>query len=315
MQTSAAPTGASPFPADELRTGDVLLMMGEGPLSELIAWASDGPYSHAAIVADGGDVIEAGTRGVVRTPVQAKLAAQDHYHFIDAVRMRAGPDPGLAPADAAAVLARAAAMLGTPYPVDQLALLGVVMAVRGRWPRHALGRLLARVALDHAVPDGSDRLVCSEVVYRAYAECAVAPAGRLAPVIVVGERGTAPFPDIDWKALFDQIWPLLAPSGRRALQAARLAVDSGGQGRGLLRSGAADLPVVGDEELEAARHAVLGQAKLAAAAPGAAAAWPDDPGTVVPHPNPRLVSPQDLAASPIFVPLGRLMQRAGPPPG
>ena len=38
---------------------------------------------------------------------------------------------------------------------------------------------------------------------------------------------------------------------------------------------------------------------------------PDGDDTVVPNPNPRLVSPQDLAASPSLSLLGRLMQRAG----
>ena len=43
-----------PARAGDLDTGDILLMLGQGPLSDLIAWASDGPYSHAALVADGG---------------------------------------------------------------------------------------------------------------------------------------------------------------------------------------------------------------------------------------------------------------------
>ena len=52
------------------------------------------------------------------------------------------------------------------------------MAVRGKWPVHPWARLLVRVALDHALPDSTDGMVCSEVVYRAYAECAAAPPGR-----------------------------------------------------------------------------------------------------------------------------------------
>ena len=36
---------------DTLQPGDILLVMSEGPLSDLIAWASDGAYSHAALVA------------------------------------------------------------------------------------------------------------------------------------------------------------------------------------------------------------------------------------------------------------------------
>src|SRR5690606_16033220 len=191
-------------PVADLRTGDVLLMMGEGPLSDLIAWASDSLYSHAAIVADAGDLIEAAAAGVRRYPLATRVADQVHYQFIDALRMQ-GPDAAtLSDADGAAVLAKAVSLLGTPYPVDQLALFGAIMAVRGKWPEHPLGRLVVREALDHAVPDQTGSVVCSEVVYRAYAECAATPTGRLAPVIVVGERGTAPFPQLDRKALFDE---------------------------------------------------------------------------------------------------------------
>ena len=311
MDTPADPATSPLLPADALRTGDVLLMLGEGPLSELIAWASDGPYSHAALVADGGDLIEAATAGVRRYPLATRLADQANYHYIDAMRMHAPQGP-LDPADGAAVLAKAVALLGTPYPIDQLALFGAIMAVRGKWPEHPWGRLLVRVALDHALPQDTGRMVCSEVVYRAYAECAAAPEGRLAPVIVMGPRGTAPFPDIDWKALFDEMWPLLHPEGQARLQPVRLRLNA-------LRSGELDalhaqtdvVPEIGDEELESARQRVLGQAGLAAVAAAGEAVMPDGDDTVVPNPNPRLVSPQDLAASPSLSLLGRLMQRAG----
>lgn len=298
------------FPAARLRTGDVLVMMGEGPLSELIAWASDGIHSHAAIVADDGDLIEAATAGVRRYPLHARLVDLANYRFIDALRFDRGGGQGLEPADATAVLAKAASLLGTPYPVDQLALLGVIMAVRGKWPVHPWGRLLARVALDHALPGNTGRMVCSEVVYRAYAECAATPAGRLAPMIVVGERGTAPFPDIDWKALFDEIWPLLQPEARTRLQPARLRLDAlGSVEPGLLGEDPALFAPVSDEELEAARRLVLGQSGLPVARGQGAVLPMAGPDTVLPDPNPRLVSPQDLAASPSLVRLGRLMQR------
>ena len=314
MDMHVAQPPATVFPASGLRTGDVLLMMGEGPLSDLIAWASDGIHSHAALVADDGDLIEAATAGVRRYPLDARLADQANYRFIDAMRFHRDGVQGLDPADGAAVLARAASLLGTPYPVDQLALFGAIMAVRGKWPEHYLGRLLVREALDHALPDSTDRMVCSEVVYRAYAECAATPAGRLAPVIVVGERGTAPFPDIDWKALFDEIWPLLHPQGRERLQPAmtRLNTLRSGELQALhaLGGDAGALAQVSDEELELARRAVLGQAGLlATGAQGGPDARPVGPGTVVPDPNPRLVSPQDLAISPSLSRLGRLMER------
>jgi len=311
MDMPAAQASDALLPAADLRTGDVLLMMGDGPLSELIAWASDGVHSHAAIVADDGDLIEAATAGVRRYPLATRLADQTNYRFIDAMR-RDGAQ-GLDPADGAAVLAQAASLLGTPYPVDQLALFGVIMAVRGKWPVHPLGRLVVRVALDHALPDRTDRMVCSEVVYRAYAECAATPAGRLAPVIVVGERGTAPFPQIDWKALFEEIWPLLDPGGRERLQPARLRLNALRSGElGALHEDATAFGPVDDAELEAARRAVLGQAGLLVAGQGGPLPPMGGAGTVVPDPNPRLVSPQDLAVSPSFVPLGRLMERDCP---
>lgn len=314
METkSNAPAPATLTPSG-LRTGDVLLMLGDGPLSDLIAWASDGPYSHAAIVADGGDLIEAAASGVRRYPLAQRIGDQVNYHFIDAFRMHGAGDVALDAADLAAVLAKAESLLGIPYPVDQLALLGVIMAVRGKWPSHPLARQLVRVALDHALPDSTGGMVCSEVVYRAYAECAALPAGRLAPRIVVGERGTAPFPAIDWKALFDEIWPLLKPGGRQALQAPRTrlnamkSVDLGTLGAGV---GAAE-PAVTDQELEQARQAVLaGLGARSAPALLRDGALPAAAGPVDPAPNPRLVSPEDLAESPSLGLLGRLMQRPG----
>lgn len=296
--------------ASDLQAGDILLMLGQGPLSDLIAWASDGLYSHAAIVADGGELIEASAVGVRRYPLATRLVDQVNYHFIDAFRVHGPAGQPLPGTDMGQVLAKAVAMLGIPYPVDQLALLGIVMAVRGKWPVHPLARLLVREALDHAVPDDPHRLVCSEMVYRAYAENAATPSGRLAPEIVVGQRGTAPFPDVDWKALFEELWPLLRPPRRQALQAnlAKVNALKSQDATGLLA--AADGEAISDADLEQARQAVLARLADAPVLAGAdalmAAAGPADR-----RPNPKLVSPQDLADSPSVVALGRLMQRAG----
>ncbi|WP_298580007.1 hypothetical protein [uncultured Luteimonas sp.] len=315
MDLQADNAAAPLLAAAELRTGDVLLMRGDGPLSELIAWASDSLYSHAAIVADAGDLIEASSSGVRRYPVAARLDNKVKYHFVDALRWAGPTGSPLDKADIADVLAKAVSLLGTPYPIDQLALFGAIMAVRGKWPEHRLGRLLARVALDHALPDKTGSVVCSELVYRAYAQCAAAPQGRLAPVIVVGERATAPFPDIDWKALFDEIWPLLQPSGRERLQAPRMRLNAlRGDQLPMLQSEAGGVPEISDQELESARRAVLGQTGLhAEAETDVVALHGGRPGTVVPDPNPRLVSPQDLAISPSMRLLGRLMQRDDAP--
>ncbi|MEN1960149.1 hypothetical protein WCE41_07410 [Luteimonas sp. MJ246] len=290
------------MPLAGLQEGDLLLMMGDGPLSDLIAWASDGVYSHAAIVVDGGELVEASLAGVRRYPLAARMQEQAHFHYIDAYRLRDRRGCAFTPADLGLVGRHAKDMLGAPYAIDQLALLGVVMAVRGKWPAHPLARRLVRIALDRALPAESPGMVCSEVVYRAWAECAATPRGALAPEIVEGARGTAPFPDIDWKALFDEIGPLLggqsrvdAASGLRG--AAAPAADAW-----LLADGGVHVP---DEALEQARQEVLARLDNRALMRSSGVDAALDA-----RPNPRLVSPQDLANSPRAIRLGRLMSRA-----
>lgn len=295
------------FDPQGLQTGDILLMMGKGSLSDLIAWASDGLYSHAAVVADAGELIEGAAVGVRRVKLSQRLADADHFHFIDAYRMPAQDQP-LAGDDLLAILRQAESMLGIAYPVDQLALFGVLMAIRGKWPSGRRARWLVRVALDHAIPDRTGRMVCSEVVYRAFAECAVVPAGRLAPRIVVGPRGTAPFPEVDWVALFREFWPLLRPAGRKALQDARPGLDGSDVGASALfeDEGAepADVAEVSDDELDRLRAALLAGTS---AEQGGPKLLGDAGGEVDPRPNPRLVSPADLGRSPSLRRLGRVM--------
>lgn len=283
-----------------LQEGDILLMMGEGPLSDLIAWASDGVYSHAAIVAGDGELIEASLGGVRRYPLERRLAESEHFHFIDAWRPHDGHGQPFGAGELALVGGHAATMLGLPYPVDQLALLGVVMAVRGKWPEHALLRRLVRIALDHALPARSPGMVCSEVVYRAWAECAVEPRGRIAPAIVAGKRGSAVLPPIDWKRLLEEFGPLLFPK-----QAGRLRAAGELDPAALARD--PDAPT--DDALEQARQEVLSRLGHAGLMRTAA------PGALARHqPNPRLVSPQDLANSPATVCIGRLLERQPQPP-
>src|SRR5690606_16661540 len=127
-----ADTAATPvLPATELRTGDVLLMMGEGPLSDLIAWASDGIHSHAAIVADAGDLIAAATAGVRRYPAATRLAYQARARLAAGLGMAGAAAAPLTAAESASVLGTAGGLVGTPFPTVRLALCGAIMAVRG----------------------------------------------------------------------------------------------------------------------------------------------------------------------------------------
>lgn len=298
--------------ADQLLPGDVLLMLGDGELSKLIAWCGDSIYSHAAVVADKGDLIEAAASGVRRYSLATRLADVKEYFFVDAFRPLAREGASFTDADRAAVLAHAQSLLGIPYPLDSLATLGVLVAIRQKWPQHWLARIVAREALDHVVKDDPAHMVCSEVVYRALSECSVTPRGRLAPVIVLAAPTYEPFPHVDWKALWDEVWPLIHPQRKAGLAPvhAQIQTDS-------IVNITATAATVSDSELldrTRAARSKLGLdptstviddgAVLHEAAPSGA------PGTPIPNPNPKLVTPLDLAITPSHNTLGRLMQRS-----
>ncbi|MEN4902648.1 hypothetical protein [Luteimonas sp. TWI1437] len=310
-QTNAAPT---PPPATEqdLLPGDMLLMLSSGQLSTLIAWCGDSIYSHAAIVADQGDLIEAAASGVRRYPLAQRLVDTAEIVLLDAYRPLAHDGSPLDDADRASVLAKAESMLGIPYPVDALAFLGVVVAVRGKWPQNWLARIVVREALDHLIHDNPSHMICSEVVYRALAECDVQPVGRLAPRIVMTGPTHLPFPKIDAKALLEEVWGLLHPQRQQALAAIRAHLQTDPQ--------AATPPLQGapaDAALRERANTVrdrlgLSDLPITTSVDDAGAlleeATPQTPARAIPHPNPKLVMPLDLASSPSHTQIGRLLQ-------
>lgn len=301
--------------AAALQTGDLLLMLGHGELSRLIAWCGDSLYSHAAIVADQGELIEAAAPSARRYPLARRLADTAEYYFIDAFRPLANDGSALTDADRDAVLAHAQSLLGVPFPVDRLATLGVLVAVRGKWPQHALARLLVREALDHLVRDDPSHMVCSEVVYRSLAECAVQPRGRLAPRIVPAAATHEPFPVVDWKALWDEVWPLLHPARQAALtgMVAHMPVSDATGMAGLAMT--SDLQV-GEDDMQRSLAAARAQLGIDTTLPASAddngallrEAVAGTPGSVLLDPNPKLVTPLDLATTPSHNVLGRIMQ-------
>lgn len=263
----------------DLLPGDILLLRSIGPLSDLIAWLSNSPYSHAELVAGGDELITAVAGSGVSTASLAERLAAPKISRIDAWRnSRLDSD-----ADRKAVLDKARSLIGTGYAVDQLALAGLLMLVEDIPTARPLLRWAAAAALRYLIDQPRDGMVCSELVYRCFAECdrKGLPAGALAPAIDFPRPpNTTPFPaDFDWEGLVEQIGHLLP--------AAHPLKSSAGAGE---RLALAEAAAPGEDELERLRQqaraqlgvsALDGHLKRLAGAPV----------------NPREVAPQDLAAS------------------
>ncbi len=88
-----------------MQPGDVVLVRrGNGLFDKLVRFATVSPYYHAALVADGGDVIEARLHGVVRRPA-SEYAGRCNVLVPD----------GVTPADRAQAVAFAQSKVGLPY--------------------------------------------------------------------------------------------------------------------------------------------------------------------------------------------------------
>ncbi len=286
---------------DSLRSGDVLLLRGRSELSALIAWTCNDIYSHSAIVTDDGGLMESVTRGIVRGEVHEKVAATDRYYLVDAFRPVSREEAPLAKEDRDRVIAHGESLLGLPYATNELAVIGVIVALRNRvfedlpiWLRGVL-----RVAFDMLLSGDAQQMVCSEYVYRSFAECDAEPVGRLAPQIVVAPPPDTSQPwDVDVPKLIEEIRALLGP--RKALANAVFPPEGAlqvGEARGGLDA----------ESLEASARAVRERLGAPEPVPEGMLAVGDAvlPVRVV---NPKGVSPGDLSRSPSHQPLGRLMQ-------
>lgn len=296
------------FPVDQLQVGDLLLMLGKSQLSKLIAWFGDSRYSHVSLVSAEGLLIE-GIRPAVKESLLAdRLAPDGPVVFVDAYRSLATDGGPLGADDRAIVLRHARSLIGTTFAQDDLVTIGLLVALRGK-PRHlpVWLRWLIREATEHAIRADSDRMLCSEFAYRAFADAETVPARRLARPIVPGEPSDLPFPEVDYAKLQEEVREMLKPKhkvlGQNAIGAEALAGASPVWDT-------MDALELDDDALEASIAALRAQVGLAAphhpdvanAAEGLlGAAWPERG-----PPNPKLVRPRDLADSPASQFLGRL---------
>ncbi|WP_240125426.1 hypothetical protein [Thermomonas alba] len=255
-----------------LRAGDVLLMRGLGPVSDLIAWFGDSTYSHAALMVDAQTLVEAALPTSRTVLLQTRLAQADAYAFIDVYRPTRADGTPLRDADRQAIARAGGALTGVAYPLDGLLQLAVVAALRNRIPADAGLRWLLRMLIDHLLTFDPTHMVCSELVYTALRDAG------LPPTLIVSAQLDLPLPPIDVPALIEEWRAAHAHAHTLTLDAASAPIG-------------ADETAAAFARLRAARGLQpmqsLGMSSL-------------------PAPNPANVLPVDLETSPQLRRLGRL---------
>lgn len=257
-----------------LRPGDVLLMRGIGPVSDLIAWFGDSSYSHAAVMVDGTSFVEAAAPVSRRVRLADRLAQGAYYDFIDVLRPTRGNGEPLDDGARAAIADGANACLDVPYPLDALWQMAVFATLRNRVPADAGVRWLLRELIEHLIADDPSHMVCSELVYRA---CLAAD---LPPALIVSAQLDLPFPKIDIAELIRE-WREASGKQHTAPTAA-----------------SPDGPVLASED--ALRESFARLRATRTITPAALGMPP------VLRPSPRDVMPVDLETSPQLRRLGRL---------
>lgn len=297
------------FPIDQLQVGDLLLMLGKSELSKLIAWFGDSRYSHVSMVSENGMLIE-GIRPVAsESPLAKRLAAGGPVVYVDAFRSLSPDGSPLSAADRAAVLGHARSLLGTTFAQDELVMVGLLVALRGK-PKHLppwLRWVILR-ATEHAIRQDPHKMMCSEFAYRSFADCDVSPAGRLARPITHGTPSDLPFPQVDYAKLEQEVREILGLKGP--------AAEALGHHDAIGAAMAADVlgdPAVDGAALDDAIAALRMQLGLQATSDGTArgennalmAGEPSEKSGAqeaaalagAGGPNPKLVRPRDLADS------------------
>jgi hypothetical protein len=272
---------------DDLQPGDVLLHSGTDAVAQIIQWGSDSDYCHAALVYDKTHLVESGSKGIYALELKTRLAQTQDYQRIDVYRFERG-GKALDATQIQATLQVANAYLGGRYPVGKLVELGLTLTLRTWLPQKAYQRLLLRLVLDLAVKSDPRSQVCSEYVWRSFAEAKVQPS--LAPEIVVVPHSERPFPAIDWEAL------------REEFQHIRGAQHGDGAANA---SPAAAVLQMHDDDSDAALMSLHDAARRQLGVPASAGSASQ---TIVdPMPNPRLITPGDLANSPDFRLVGSVL--------
>lgn len=160
----------------DLKPGDILIFKShnDSTLSKIISILTDSDVSHSAIVdEDTNYLLEAALDGGVRTPIQSYSPRVAYIRRFDSC-----PNPSYA-----VEIAKSYVQTGFPYGYSELVASGIYILSCKIAPLLEHGRLLSTMieaatyaiskAIEYKKSNGKEAMICSELVFRSYAESAL----------------------------------------------------------------------------------------------------------------------------------------------
>ena len=269
----------------DLLPGDFGLTLGRSQISKLIAWAGDSLYSHAFIVFDQNQLIEAAPGGVRLVQIAQRMREPSLLLF-DVYRPSNASGESFSAQEIAAIQAKAREYIGRGYPLNELLQLGLMCALRNKTPNSDAMRWILRIAMDALIHDDPKQMVCSELIFRVLREANVQPRAALEPAIINPVRSHAAMPPIDLAALIREIEAMFPKAGVRAqVELSHFDLSQNPAAYAAFSNKTAP------SAAELAKMATTIRAKYAQPEINAGV-------FIVPNPNPKTVLPADLERSP-----------------
>ena len=277
----------------EPKAGDILLMMSTDELSKLIAWFGDSQYSHSALMVSEGLLMESIAAGITETKLADLKRPDFNIKYVDVYRSLDREGNFFTVSQQLAILTSARQFMGIPFEFGKLVQIGVLAAVRQKIPANPIIRRLLRLAFDHVLANSEKAMTCSQFVYNSLLRADVAPSASVTPRIIHSGPSGLPFPDdIDWHELLREIKALLPEHQQiensfwlnNEINSNEISVLSDAS---LLQKAAQIRAALGFTEADEIRNATHGV------------------GDIIDTPNPKLVTPGDLFATPDHIAQGR----------
>ena len=268
-----------------LQPGDFGLTLGRSQISKLIAWAGDSLYSHAFIVFDPNQLIEAAPGGVRLVQIAQRMREPSLLLF-DVYRPSNADGATYSAQEIAAIQAKAREYIGLGYPLNELLQLGLMCALRNKIPNSEAIRWVLRIAMDALIQDDPKMMMCSELIFRILREANVRPKGVLEPAIINPVRSHAAMPPIDLTQLIREIEALFPKAGVNAIAEGNpfTFTDHSAASAAFHNKTAPSSAELEEKAQQVRAHYAQTEKKAGV--------------FIVPNPNPKTILPADLERSP-----------------